>query len=58
MILWRGRGESTDAARECMESLLPHLDRHGRPWRDHRQAVNGVPRRLRTGAPWRDPPDR
>ncbi|MFE4669109.1 IS5 family transposase [Streptomyces sp. NPDC056716] len=34
------------------------MDGRGRPWRDHRQVVNGVLWRLRTGAPWRDFPQR
>ncbi len=38
--------------------LLPGVDGRGWPWRDHRQVVNGVLRRLRTGAPWRDLPER
>jgi len=52
------RGEVTDAAWERIESLLPQADGRGRPWRDHRQVVNGVLWRLRTGAPWRDLPQR
>ncbi|MFF9128454.1 IS5 family transposase [Streptomyces sp. NPDC014889] len=53
-----GRGELTDTAWERIEPLLPGADRCGRPWRDHRQVVNGVLWRLRTGAPWRDLPER
>ncbi|MFH9956058.1 IS5 family transposase [Streptomyces roseolus] len=53
-----GRGELTDAAWARIEPLLPKHDGAGRPWRDHRQVVNGVLWRLRTGAPWRDLPSR
>jgi transposase len=41
----------TDAACERIAPLLPGLDGRERPWRDHRQVVNGVLWRLRTGAP-------
>ncbi|MFG3285548.1 IS5 family transposase [Streptomyces sp. NPDC048111] len=53
-----GRGELTDVEWERIEPLLPRVDGRGRPWRDHRQVVNGVLWRLRTGAPWRDLPER
>lgn len=40
-----------------MEPLLPdQRRRRARPWRDHRQVVNGVLWRSRTGSPWRDLP--
>ncbi|MGQ4363812.1 transposase [Streptomyces sp. SAS_272] len=37
-----GRGELTDAAWERIAPQLPGVDGRGRPWRDHRQAINGV----------------
>lgn len=43
-------------------ALLPadpvRKDGRGRPWSDRRQVLNGVLWILRTGAPWKDLPDR
>ena len=40
-----------------LEPLLPdRTPQRGGQWRDHRQVVNGVLWRVRTGAPWRDMP--
>jgi transposase len=38
--------------------LPPATPRRGRPWRDHRTAINGIPWVLATGVPWRDAPER
>ncbi len=53
-----GRGELTDAAWEQLASLLPRNGRRGEQWRDHRQVINGILWKVRTGAPWRDLPER
>lgn len=37
--------------------MLPASGRGGQ-WRDHRQVVNAILFKLRTGAPWRDLPER
>ncbi|WP_435889272.1 IS5 family transposase [Streptosporangium canum] len=52
------RGELTDKAWQRIEPLLPATDGRGRPWRNHREVINGILWRLRTGAPWRDVPER
>jgi transposase len=39
--------------------LLPSLVRQrGWRWREHRQVINGIVFRVRTGVPWRDVPER
>ena len=47
---------------EVLEPLIPdplrRSDGRGRPWRDSRDVLNGILRVLRTGAPWRDLPER
>jgi transposase len=53
-----GRGELTDAAWARIAPLLPGNTRRGGQWRDHRQVINGIIWKYRTGAPWRDVPAR
>jgi transposase len=52
----------TEAQWEVVAPLLPkpriRQDRRGRPWRDPRDVLNGILWILRTGAPWKDLPDR
>jgi transposase len=58
MVVVVRRGELTDGAWAQIEPLLPAVDGRGRRWRDHRQVINGILWRLRTGSPWRDVPER
>jgi transposase len=51
------RHDLTDQEWALLEPLLPdQRRRRARPWKDHRQVVNGVLWRTRTGSPWRDLP--
>jgi transposase len=52
-----GRGELTEEAWRFIAPLLPVSGRGGQ-WRNHRTVINGILWKLRTGAPWRDLPDR
>ena len=53
------RGELTDEQWERLAPLLPpQKPKVGRPAHDHRRMVNGILWILRTGAPWRDLPER
>ena len=53
------RGELSDEQWERLEPLLPaQKPRTGRPHVGHRQILNGILWVLRTGAPWRDLPER
>ena len=54
-----GRGELTDPQWQQLEPLLPpQKPATGRPAKDHRRIINGILWVLRTGAPWRDLPER
>ena len=53
------RGDLTDAEWSRLKDLLPaDRGRRGRPPENNRSVVNGILWRLRTGAPWRDVPER
>lgn len=51
------RHELTDAQWKLIREFFPGQGRGGK-WADHRTAFNGILWRLRTGAPWRDLPER
>lgn len=53
-----GRGDLTDGEWKRLEPLLPVSNRRCGRWRDHRQVINGVLHRVRTGVQWRDLPER
>ncbi len=52
----------TDAQWTIIEPLIPkprrRKDRRGRPWREPREVLGGILWVLRTGAPWKDLPER
>ena len=53
------RHELSDAEWERLAPLLPpERPKVGRPNKAHRSVVNGILWKLRTGAPWRDLPER
>ena len=53
------RGDLSNEKWERIEKLLPpQKPKTGRPALDHRPIVNGILWILRTGAPWRDLPER
>lgn len=53
-----GRGDLTDVEWARLEPLLPVSNGRCGRWRDHRQVINGVLHRVRTGVQWRDLPER
>lgn len=53
-----GRHELTDERWNLIKDLIPEPASEGRPRRDRRQVLNGIFWILRTGAPWRDMPER
>ncbi|WP_276206458.1 transposase [Streptomyces albus] len=50
-----GRGDLSDGQRVVLEPLLP-VALSGRPALGRRRLINGIRRRVRTSAPWRDLP--
>ncbi len=52
------RYELTDEQWQRLQPLLPSHKKEGRPPKDDRRIVNGMLWLLRTGAPWRDLPER
>ena len=53
------RGNLTNTQWQRLKPLLPpQKPTVGRPNNDHRQTINGILWILRTGAPWRDMPER
>lgn len=54
-----GRMVISDEAWAWLEPRLPdRTPRRGGRWRDHRQVLEGIAWRFRTGSPWRELPDR
>lgn len=53
------RGDITDTKWARLQPLLPpQKPKVGKPAHDHRRILNGILWKLRTGAPWRDLPER
>jgi len=52
------RGDLSQAQWQVLEEVLPPVKPVGRRPRDRRQVINAIRWRVRTGAPWRDVPER
>ncbi|WP_412075462.1 IS5 family transposase [Streptomyces sp. col6] len=52
------RGDLTDAEWERLRPFLPVSNGRCGRWRDHRQVIDGILHRVRTGVQWRDLPER
>lgn len=53
------RGDLTDREWAILEPMLPAPGQgRGGRWGDRRRVINGILWRMRTGAPWRDLPER
>ena len=52
------RGDLTDAQWRILDPLLPDRGERGPEIEDKRRTINGILWVLRTGAPWRDMPER
>ncbi|MFH8632058.1 IS5 family transposase [Streptomyces lydicus] len=53
-----GRGDLSDAEWERLWPFLPVSNGRCGRWRDHRQVIDGILHRVRTGVQWRDLPER
>ncbi|MFC8425501.1 IS5 family transposase [Streptomyces sp. NPDC057236] len=53
-----GRGDLTDAEWERLRPFLPVSNGRCGRWRHHRQVIDGILHRVRTGVQWRDLPER
>ncbi|MFF2819546.1 IS5 family transposase [Kitasatospora cineracea] len=53
-----GRGVLSDAEWERLRPFLPVSNGRCGRWRDHRQVIDGILHRVRTGVHWRDLPER
>lgn len=53
-----GQGDLTNAEWACLRPFLPVGNGRCGRWRDHRQVIDGILYRVRTGVHWRDLPER